>query len=228
VATTSGSLAFPTSDCSSAAPGGQSLTLTNDTNQAYSYTVSLSSGTWYTVHDGGSGHLPASGSATILVNPRTVTPGPGVLAGSAPYADNLVVTLGTPTPTVFTAPVSWTLNGAVLSLPQGGGPSVDAQGQAYYVADTTSGFTLPMDNAGTAAASVSFSVQPSNAFGLQPTPPISVIPNIRALPEFVSTSSSASCPSTTSGTATFLYSGPVCQPFAVSSVKVHSCSGSLQ
>jgi hypothetical protein len=55
-----------------------------------------------------------------------------------------------------------------------------------------------------------------------------VIPNIRALPEFVSTSSSASCPSTTSGTATFLYSGPVCQPFAVSSVKVHSCSGSLQ
>jgi hypothetical protein len=233
VVTVSGNPVFATADCGSAPPGGQGVKITNSTNQAYAYTAKLSSGTWYTITDASAGTLAANGSATIVVNPKTVTPGPGVLPGSAPYGDDLLINVFSPSDAgtsdagtsvmSFTVPISWTLNGAVLSLVDGSGPNA----QGFYVADSTSGFALRIDNGGTASANVDFAIQPSGAFTIQPTPPIQVIPNVRALPQLVSTTMSATCPSTTNGTATFVYSGPVCQPFTLSSINVHSCAGTF-
>ena len=126
----------------------------------------------------------------------------------------------------FTVPISWTLNGAVLSLTDGTGPN----GQGFYVADTTSGFMLRMDNTGTASANVSLAITPSGAFSIEPTPPIQVIPNVRALPQFLSSQVSLACPAvpgtvTPNATATFLFSGPVCQPILQTKINVFSCSG---
>jgi hypothetical protein len=90
-----------------------------------------------------------------------------------------------------------------------------------------SGLTLPIDNAGTATANVQFGVQPSGAFSFSPAPPIPVEPNIRALPRLVSSGSDATCPSLTSGSATFLYSGPVCRPFPFAQVSIQSCAGTF-
>jgi hypothetical protein len=224
VVTIAGNLVFPTSDCGGAPAAGQSVTLTNATNQPYPYTLKLFSGVHYTFTDGGSGMLPANGTATIIVNPKAVVPGAGVLPGSAPYGDDLIVDVSTSPATTLTAPISWTLNGAVLSLPQGAGP-FGAQGSNFYAADTTSGFALGISNTGTAAATVNFAIQPSNAFGILPTPPIDVLPGIPALPELVSGASAPACQATSMGTATFSYSGPVCQPLPLPSVSVDSCSG---
>jgi hypothetical protein len=225
--TFSGNLVFPTTNCAAAPPAGQSVTLANATNQSLAYTVKFASGTWYTVTDSGAGSLAANGVATIVVNPKTVSPAQGVIAGSAPYGDDLLIAIATSPATKFTVPVSWTLNGAVLSLPKGAGPNTDAQGHAFYPADSTSGFSLAMDNAGTAAVGVDVAVQPSGAFVLQPAPPVQVLPNIRALPELVSAGSSPACPTTTHGTATFTYTGPVCQPFTLPVVNVYSCAGAF-
>jgi hypothetical protein len=225
VITVAGNLVFPTTDCGGSLPAGQSVTLTNSTNRAYSYSARLASGVFYSLVDGGAGTLAAGGVSTLVVNAKAVSPGPGVTPGAAPYADNLVIDVATSPATAFTVPVSWALNGAVLSLPQGGGPFTDGEGQSFYAADSTSGYPLPMDNGGSASASVSFALQPSGAFEIQPTAPITVLPNVSALPSLVSTSSSSVCPATTSGTATFVYSGPVCQPFRLSTVTVYSCAG---
>jgi len=224
VVTLSGNLVFPTTDCGDAPAAGQPVTLTNETNQAYTYTLKFVSGAHYTFADAGSGNLPAEGTVTIVVNPKAVTPGPGVLAGSAPYADDLIVTLATSPATTLTMPISWTLNGAVLSLPQGAGP-FESSGSSVYIADSTSGFPLSIANTGTAAATVNFGIQPSGAFSLLPAPPLNVLPGIPALPELVSGPSAPACPTLASGSATFSYGGPVCQPLPASSVTVDSCSG---
>jgi hypothetical protein len=247
IASISGSLLFPTTSCGDGPPAGQSVHVTSLANQAYQYKVRLASGRYYTLVDSGSASadggvldggttsspdggnaLAGNGVATIVVNPKSVPPGPGVLPGSAPYADDLVIDIQTSPVTTFTVPISWTLNGAVLSLPDGTGPG----GQGYYVADGTSGFALAIDNHGNATGSVGFAIQPSGSFSVQPASPVEVLPNIRALPELVSGSSSSACPST-SGTvtpnasATFLYSGPVCQPLGQTSIQVYSCSGTF-
>jgi hypothetical protein len=231
-----GSLIFPTTDCGGAPPGGQSVTLTNSTNRSLAYSVAFASGTYYTLADSladsGFGTLAANASATIVVNPKILTPAPGVIPGFAPYADNLIIDVFTgPADAAaatsvanFTVPISWTLNGAVLSLPQGAGPYSNSSG-SFYVADSTSGFPLAFLNTGTASATVSVAVQPAGAFDLQPPAPISVLPGLPSLPELVSGGSTPACPATSSGVATFIYSGPVCQPFSLPSVNVQSCSG---
>ncbi|HEV3191461.1 MAG TPA: hypothetical protein VGY54_13225, partial [Polyangiaceae bacterium] len=224
IVTLSGSLVFPTSDCGGAPPGGQEVTITNGTNQAYTYTAKFVSGAWYNLVDSGSGSLAANNIAKIVVNPKMVTPGAGVFPGAAPYADDLLISVATTPPTNFTVPISWTLNGAVLTLPKGAGPTTDSQG-SFYVADGTSGFSLPMANTGTATAAVSLAIQPTGSFLLQPSPPIAVLPNVPTLPELVTGASAPACPTTNNGTATFVYSGPVCQPFPLASVSVRSCSG---
>lgn len=240
--TISGPIVFPTTDCGSAPPAAQPVTLTNVTNQTFAYAASLSSGQFYTLTDA-SGVLDAAGTATILVTPKAVSPGAGVLAGSAPYGDDVLVSVvpagdggaesgdaAAPSAIDFTVPVSWALNGAVLSLVDGTGPN----GQGFYVADSTSGFSVRMDNTGTDSADVDFAIAPPGLFAFMPTPPIQVSPNIRALPELVTPESTSSdsgttvappCPTTTEGTATFLYSGPVCQPFDLTSITVAACSG---
>jgi hypothetical protein len=236
----SGTLSFPTTDCGSAAPGSQTIILTNNTNQAYAMTVGLNAGVFYAVSsssmvDGGSGILPANGTATIVVTPQTITPGPTTQAGSTAYADDLLVGLNTVVPdagagasvTSFTIPISWTLNGAVLSLPQGLGPNTDGMGNAFYPADTTSGFTLPMANSGTAAASVTFAINPAGVFAFSPAPPVQVVTGGPTAPQLTSSTSNATCPATTSGTATFFYSGPVCRPFQFPTVTVDSCVGTF-
>ncbi len=229
--TVSGSLAFPDTDCGSAAPAGRSVTLTNDTNDAYAYSLSFGSGQYYASSPppgpGTTGTLPADHAATIVVTPNTITPGPGVAAGSAPYADELLITVATSPPTQLTVPISWTLRGAVLSLPQGAGPRTDALGAAYYPVDSTSGFALPMANGGTDTASVTFAVAPPGAFTLSPQPPIAVIPGIGAGPQMSSAAGDAACPSLTTGTVTFFYAGPVCQPFALPRVTVEGCVGTM-
>ncbi len=228
--TVSGTLTFPTTSCGTAAPAGQAITLTNNTNQAYAFSTTFNSGAFYTAHvspDAGGGTIPANGSATIVVTPTTVTPGPTVSAGSAPYADDLLITIQSSPPTTFTIPISWTLNGAVLSLPQGGGSNHDTMGNPFYAADSNSGLALPMDNTGTATATVTFGMQPTTAFTFSPAPPIMVQPGIEALPLLSSTNSDATCPARTSGSATFLYSGPVCRPFPLPQVNIQSCVGTF-
>jgi hypothetical protein len=100
-------------------------------------------------------------------------------------------------------------------------------GNAFYAADSNSGLDLPMDNAGTATASVQFGVQPAGAFSFSPAPPTAVQPGIRALPRLVSGATDATCPALTTGSATFLYSGPVCRPFPLAQVSIESCVGSF-
>ncbi len=173
----------------------------------------------------GSGTILANGVTVIVVTPTTITPGPAVAAGSAPYADDLIISIASTPPASFTIPISWALNGAVLSLPEGLGTNTDSNGALFYPADSQSGFALPMVNTGTGTATVSFGVQPTGAFSFSPSPPITVEPGIRALPVLTSGASDAKCPSLTSGSVTFLYSGPVCQPFPYSQVKIESCVG---
>jgi hypothetical protein len=221
----SGNLVFPSTDCGASPPGGQSVTLTNMTNQGFSYTIKFASGTFYTFIDGGSGTLVANGTATIVVNPKFVVPGPGVFPGSAPYADDLVITVETMPAMTLTQPISWTLSGAVLSLPQGAGPFV-AMGTDFYAADTNSGFPLQISNTGTATATLQFVEQPTGAFSLVPAQ-VQVIPGIPAAPELVASASSPACPTTNNGTASFVYSGPVCQPLPFASVAVDSCAGTF-
>ncbi len=252
----SGSLTFPTTNCGSAAPAAQAITLTNLTNQVYPFTVRFGSGTFYSgalgtgAHDGGvadagvfgmspdggasmadggpgigSGTLAASGVAVIDVIPRTLTPGQGVMAGSASYADDLLIDIASTPVTSYTIPISWGLNGAVFSLPSGLGTNTDPSNHLFYPADTQSGFTLPMDNTGTGTATVSFGMQPSGAFSFSPASPITVEPGIRAYPVLSSAGSDATCPTLTTGSVTFLYSGPVCQPFAITQVSIESCVG---
>jgi len=264
--TVSGTLTFPTTNCGSAAPGGQAISLTNQANQAFPFTSRFNSGAFYTAAIGiivlggdagaldagaadattgpgtaggmfggaldggaastGSGTIPANGVAVIVVTPNTVTPGPHVLAGSAPYADDLIIQIASSPATSFTVPVSWGLNGAVLSLPDGLGPDTDPSGHAFYPADSTSGFALPIDNTGTGTCTVSFGMNPAGAFSFSPSPPITVEPGILALPVLSSTSSDGgACPTLTPGFVTFLYSGPVCQPLPYTQVNVESCVG---
>jgi hypothetical protein len=229
--TESGTLQFPTTDCGSAAPAAQSITLTNNTNVAYPYTLKFSSGAHYAIQNGGPGMLPATGTVTVLVSPKTITPGVGVVPGSAPYADSLIVTAGTTPPTTFNVPISWTLNGAALSLPYGAGPRPDPNATMsfypwFYPADSSGTLTLPMSNSGTATATVEFAVKPaSGVVSLSPSP-VDVLPGIAAAPALTNVASTA-CPTTTTATVTFLYSGPVCQPFQVPSISVHSCAGTF-
>jgi hypothetical protein len=230
--TVSGTLAFPSTDCGSAAPAAQSITLTNTMNVPYEFTAQLSSGAFYTLQnptagDAGAGIIPGNGVVVLGVTPQTVTPGPSVVAGSAPYADNLVVAIQSQQPSGVTIPISWTLNGAMLSLPQGLGPNKDSTGNPFYAADSQSGLTLPLANAGTATASVAFGLQPPGAFSFSPAPPVPVVPGITALPRLTSASTDATCPTTTPGSVTFLYSGPVCQPIPVSQVTIQSCVGTF-
>ena len=139
--------------------------------------------------------------------------------------DGLIIDVATTPATTFTVPISWTLSGAVLSLPQAGGPLTDAWGQAFYIADSTSGSTLPMDNSGTVSVTVDFALQPSGRSRFSQSHPSQYCRTREHCAALVSTGVTTSCPTTTNGTATFVYSGPVCQPFPVQSVNIHSCAG---
>ena len=218
-----GSLAFPTTSCGAPAPAGQAVTLSNAANVAAHYVLRFNAGTFYTFTDAGSGTIPPNGSATVLVTPRTVTPGPGVQPGGAPYADELVIDVAGSASYVI--PISWALSGAVLSLPQGRGPRTDGQGNAFYAADTTGSALFPMENTGTATATVDFAVQPLGLVALSPASPFQIIPGIPSTPALSSAATAATCPATTAGTLTFLYTGPVCQPFPLPSVAIRACVG---
>jgi hypothetical protein len=175
--------------------------------------------------DGGGGIIPAYGAAILQVAPKTVTPGAGVQSGSAAYADDLLISVNSTPGVTFTIPISWSLNGAMFSLPLGPGNRTDSSGNAFYPADTESEFTLPIVNSGTGTASVNFTIAPTGAFSVSPTPPFSVVPGVEAFPILNASTSDAVCPALTPGTATFFYSGPVCQPFPFTQVKIESCVG---
>ena len=74
VVSVSGSAVFATTNCGDGPPGGQAIALTNATNQPLTYKLKLNAGTFYTVTDANAGSLAAKGTATIVVNPTTVTP----------------------------------------------------------------------------------------------------------------------------------------------------------
>jgi hypothetical protein len=237
--TSSGNLVFPTTECGSPAPPAQTVTLTNATNVSYPFTLAFSSGgKYYTTTpavdggtpDGGAGMVPANGSAQILVTPQAVTPGPGVLAGTAPYADELLVTVATNPATHFAIPISWALSGAVLSLPSGH-TRTDAMGHAYYPADSMNDFTLPILNTGNESVTLTVTSQPTGAFSLSSTtiPPGSS-PTTPVLTAAAGTTPmcSASPMVLTVGSLGFgpASSGAVCQPLPTS-VIVEGCDGAL-
>lgn len=254
--TISGSLAFPASNCGEGAPAAQAVMLTNLANVAFPFTASFSSGKYYTstvAMDGGTadassgGVLAANGTSMILVQPSTILSGPGVVPGSAPYVDNLLLTVvnpngnadaGTSNIATFTVPISWALNGAVFSLPAGY-TRVDDMGNPYYPADSTGEFSLPMRNSGTASAYVTLVAQPSENLSISPMPPIEVLASGVVSPLLTSTSYDVDCssgsdagadagsPAVTPTTVSFSYAGPVCQPFPVASVTVGACSGTF-
>jgi hypothetical protein len=245
--TIAGSLAFPSSECGSAPPSGQSVTLTNATNQAYAYSLTFTNGAFYSIAGRGAGVVEGGESATIVVTPNTLSPAQGVQPGSAPYADTLVVSafpasLGdaapgataeagadasSPETPTFVVPVSWTLNGAVFALPDGAGPATDTGGNPFYPADTTTGFTLPMTNGGNEAATVTLGIDPSSVFTFAASGSVSIAAGASTAPQLSGTSSDPTCSATAAATATFFYSGPVCQPFALSQVTVEACQGTL-
>jgi hypothetical protein len=135
-------------------------------------------------------------------------------------------------PTQFTVPIQWALSGAVLSLPTGH-TRTDGMGHAYYPADGTGDFTLPILNTGTESVSLTYGIQPTGAFSISPTPtpiiPASPSSNPTA-PVLTAGSGNPSCSASplmwTVGSAEFFYDGPVCQPLPPS-VVVESCSGTL-
>ncbi len=230
----SGSLAFPSSDCGSAPPGGQSVTLTNETNQQYTYAPTLGTGAFYKISDPGSGIIDPGGSATILVTPDSIPPGPGVQPGSAPYVDSLVVTTvpagggaagSSPASPSFSIPISWTLNGAVLSLPEGAGPKTDGGGNRFYPADTTSGDALPIANTGTKQATVSFATSPTSVLKALSNQVVPAGGSVE--PQLTPTASVPTCSTTATTTTTFFYSGPICQPLQLPSVTVRACRGTF-
>jgi hypothetical protein len=247
--TISGSLAFQPTECGGSAPSGMGVVLTNNTNVTYSYKAVFGSGKYYGLTAGGSadagtGTLAPGGTATIVVHP--VMPaagdggvGSGITPGSAPYADNLLVTVegadaGSPIAT-FNVPISWTLNGAVLVLPQGAGPNTDEMGTHYYPADTVSGYTLPMQNTGNENATVTVVAEPQmGAFTPVPAT-IQLNPGHLTGPTLNSLATNACVdpdggapPPLTVGTASFfISSGSVCQFFPMPKVTVESCSGTL-
>jgi hypothetical protein len=248
--TIAGSLAFPPSECGGPAPSGQSVTLTNNTNVTYGYRVAFSSGRFYTSNaadagaDSGTGSLASNGTATIVVLPGVPAAadggaGPAITPGSAPFADNLLIAVENPDAGApiasFTVPISWTLNGAVFVLPEGAGPNTDGMGAQYYPADTASGYTLPMKNTGNESASVTIVAEPqSGAFSVLPAT-IQVNPGTVAGPTLNSAAANActspdggAAPALTVGTASFFYTGSVCQAFPLTKVTVESCSGTLQ
>ncbi len=240
--TLDGSLAFPSTNCGDPPPDAQTVTLTNLTNVSYGYTLAFGAGGKYYSStpavdagspdggspDGGTGTLPANGSAIIVVTPKNVTAGAGVSAGAAAYADELLITVMTTPPIQFTRPISWALNGAVLSLPN------NADGTGGYLADSTGSFLLPMSNSGTVSVSVSFSsIDPAGAFSISPAPPISLLPGVPESPQLTSDPSDVACAGDDAGApftsvkATFSVSGPVCQPFPQPFVTVKACAGTL-
>jgi hypothetical protein len=221
-----GSLAFPSTSCGDGPPSAQEVTLTNATNVAYSFAAALHAGVHYSLGDTGSGTLLPNGAASIVVTPSALVPGATTALASAPYDDDLIIEVATSPPTAFTVPVRWALEGAVFTLPQGAGPQSDAEG-AYYLADSSGAFVLPMENGGTATATVSFAVSPASAASVAPSSPLAVAPGGQVSPQLIAGPSAPACPTTATATLTFFYSGPVCQPFPFSSVKVHACSGAL-
>jgi hypothetical protein len=236
--TADGSFAFPATDCGSGGlPTPQQVTLTNHTNVAYPYSAKFDSGTFYVIQDAGPGVLaPNGGQATIVVAPKTVTPGPGVQAGSAAYADALTVTVGGPMFDAGASPVwtkrlaiSWALNGAVLSFPPGPPPQTDAMG-SFYPVDSSGLLTLPMINSGTADATVNLtvSVPSAGAFTFSPGSQINLVHGGGAAPTLTAAAGDSACPATTNGTVSFSYSGPVCQPLPTGSVNVRVCAGTFQ
>jgi hypothetical protein len=225
--TATGSLLFPATDCGNPPPAAQALVLSNATDVAYPYTLTLQSGAFYDVANPGPGSLPPNGTAQIVVVPKAVVPGAGVEPGSAPYADTLLVTVATTPPTVISAPLAWTLNGAVLSLPEGAGPGLDPSGVAYYPADSTGTFSLPIRNDGNAPVDVSLGAAPGDLLSFSPSPALRLLPGLVTAPALLTTSGAPACPSTTQATIAIAYAGAVCQPLPFSSLLVHACAGAL-
>jgi hypothetical protein len=230
--TIDGDLAFPPTSCGSAPPASRAVMINNSSDQDYAYTFAASSGVFYSISDSGNGVVAAGGTASIVVTPNTILPGAGVQTGSGPYADSLIIhaapaagDAGSASALAVTVPISWTLNGAVFSLAQGAGPRTDTAGHAYYPADTSSGYSIAIANGGNTAASVQ--VVPANSFAVSPATSTSVPAGGVVAVGLTAASSDASCPASVTGSATFLYSGPVCQPLSFSQVTVHACSGAF-
>ena len=221
-----GTLDFGTTECGGMTPPEKSITLTNATNQTYPLSVSFGpgSGHYYTITAGatasGSGTLPALGQTTIDVTPKPLVPAPGapVTQGSAPYLDTLNIVVGPSSQPVIVLqrPISWTLSGAVLSLPNGTGP---------YAADSTGSHTLAISNSGSEAVTVGFTIQPAGG-SLSPIGSVLVPAIAGASPQLLSSASAPACPATGSSNSTvsFTYSVPVCQ-YLPASVTVHACAG---
>jgi hypothetical protein len=231
-------ISFPPTECGSPVPGPQFITLTNLTNQAYPVSATLvGMGSHYSVLiTGNATSLPALGTVTIEVAPLPVNPAFRLIlaTGPAPYADNLLVKIGPPASPVETLnfPISWSLNGAVLSLQQSPKQTLGLQGQEFYLADSTSARPLTIVNSGNEAVSVVF--QPSDTtFTVSPSPLL--VSTLGAQAQLFNTSLAPPCVPPPTGPNTRLSFGytacpacptvPVCNPLPAF-VQVLSCTGS--
>jgi hypothetical protein len=112
-------LPFPTADCGGSDPAAQSVTITNNTGTAQSYTAVLGStgtatGTYYSITSATPNPVPGGGTASISVQPTVdLTAGSGTSTGSSPYNDTLIITANG---TNFDIPITMTVDGVILAL----------------------------------------------------------------------------------------------------------------
>lgn len=104
-----GSLSFLGVDCNAPANAPLSVTIHNTTSTPKPYTTGFSNGFWYQVTAGGSGTVPANGTATVTVTPNQITTAAGAFSGSATYADQLIVNIDG---TSLNTPITQTARGA--------------------------------------------------------------------------------------------------------------------
>jgi len=113
------SLPFPAATCGSTLPASEQVQVQNNASTAQAYSAVLGStgsatGTFYTITAGASGSIPATGLATLTITPTVdLTAGGGSATGSAPYNDNVIITVGG---TQYYIPVTMTVNGVVIVL----------------------------------------------------------------------------------------------------------------
>jgi hypothetical protein len=219
---------FKPTECGDVAADSQTITLTNNTNQPYAFGTRLGTGKYYRVSANTTSLAPVGGTAVITVTRPGVSPGPGVLSGKEPYADNLFVDVGpagadggvATTVVPFTFALSWALHGSVLSLPAA----------PFYVVDNSASSLLPISNTGDEPASVTVLSSPLGAVVFTPNPvavPAGGVGKVQTAPSLIH----PPCASQTTSNVLFLFndctpgaSCSVCQPLP-SSVPALSCQG---
>ena len=107
------SLPFPAALCGGSNPAGETVTISNNSGTPQAYSAALGAGTYYTITAGGSGSVPANGTAQVTVRPSiNLAAGGGAATGSSQYDDTVVITVAG---SQYYIPLTETVNGVILS-----------------------------------------------------------------------------------------------------------------